>query len=105
MVTPRSYDAIVRWGRQTLPLYAAALEKLDTLQPPSADAAAVQGWLAADRKVERAVRDLVAAAEKRDFPSVSEAASRAQLAGSRSRSEATSLGMAVCGTFGAPSGR
>jgi len=30
---------------------------------------------------------------------VSEAASRAQLAGSQSRSEATSLGMQVCGNF------
>jgi hypothetical protein len=105
IVTPRSYGAIVHWGRQTLPIYTAALQKLDALEPPSTDDAAVQAWLAADRKVERAVRDLVVAAEKRDFPSVSEAASRAQLAGSESRSEATSLGMAVCGTFGAPTGR
>ena len=65
----------------------------------------MQAWLAADRKVEQAVRDLVVGAEKRDFPSVSEAASRAQLAGSQSRSEATSLGMQVCGSFATPSGR
>jgi hypothetical protein len=98
-VTPRSYDAIVAWGRQTLPIYAAALQKLGGLKPPAADEDAVRSWLAADRKVEQAVRDLVAGAEKRDFPSVSEAASRAQLAGSESRSEATALGMQVCGTF------
>ena len=103
MVTPRSYDAIVRWGQQTLPLYAAALQKLQKLQPPAADEDAVRAWLAADRTVERDVRDLVAAAEKRDFATVSDAASRAQIAGSASRSAATSLGMQVCG--GIVSGR
>jgi ferric-dicitrate binding protein FerR (iron transport regulator) len=82
------------------------LQKLEKLEPPAADADAVRAWLAADRKVEDAVRDLVAAAQKRDFPSVSAAASRAQLAGSESRSAATSLGMQVCGAFAAaPSGR
>jgi hypothetical protein len=99
IVTPRSYDAIVAWGRATLPIYAAALQKLEKLQPPASDETAVRSWLAADRKVEGAVRDLVAAAEKRDYPSVSDAASRAQLAGSESRSAATSLGMQVCGSF------
>ena len=101
IVTPRSYDAIVAWGRQTLPLYAAALQKLRDLQPPQADEQAVGIWLAADRNVQRAVRDLVAAAERRDFPSVNEAASRAQLAGSASRRAATGLGLRVCGTFAA----
>jgi hypothetical protein len=90
----------VRWGQQTLPIYAAALRKLDALQPPAADEDAVRAWLAADRKVQRAVRDLVAGAQKRDFPSVSEAASRAQLAGSESRSQATALGLQVCGALG-----
>jgi len=104
-VTPRSYDAVVQWGRRTLPIYAAALQKLERLRPPAADADAVRSWLAADRKVALAVRDLVAAAEKRDFPSLSEAASRAQLAGSRSRSEATSLGMQVCGSLATTSDR
>jgi hypothetical protein len=99
VVTPRSYDAIVAWGRQTLPVYAAALKKLGQLQPPAADEDAVRAWLASDRKVEDAVRDLVAGAQKRDFPAVSEAASRAQIAGSASRSAALSLGMQVCGTL------
>lgn len=98
IVRPRSYDAIVSWGSKTLPLYAGALKKLSELQPPKVDASQVQAWLAADRKVERAVRDLVAAAQKRDFASVSSAASRAQLAGSDSRRAAQALGLQVCGT-------
>jgi hypothetical protein len=104
LTTPRSYDAIVGWGKKTLPIYAAALVKLRALQPPSSDEEAVGRWLAADGKVQRAVRDLVAAAERRDFPSVSAAASRAQLAGNESRQAASALGMQVCGTF-ATSGR
>jgi hypothetical protein len=98
LARPRSYDAIVSWGSKTLPLYAGALRKLSTLQPPKADAAQVQAWLAADRNVQRAVRDLIAAAQKRDFASVSSAASRAQLAGSDSRRAAQALGLQVCGT-------
>jgi len=65
IVTPRSYDAIVRWGEQTLPLYAAALRKLSDLDPAAADEAEVQAWLASDRKVQKATRDLVAAAQRR----------------------------------------
>ncbi|HEY3542762.1 MAG TPA: hypothetical protein VGK79_09475 [Gaiellaceae bacterium] len=100
LATPRSYDAIVRWGGKTLPLYAGALRKLSALRPPDADAAQVHTWLAADRRVQRAVHDLVAAAQKRDFASVSAAASRAQLAGSKSRQAAQALGLQVCGTLG-----
>jgi hypothetical protein len=99
IVTPRSYDAIVAWGKQTLPLYAAALKKLRALEPPAADEAAVRQWLGKDAAVQSAVRDLVAAAERRDFPSVSAAASRAQLAGNESRRAASTLGLQVCGTF------
>jgi hypothetical protein len=98
LARPRSYDAIVSWGAKTLPLYAGALEKLEALKPPHADAAQAQAWLAADRKVQLAVRDLVAAAQKRDFAAVSAAASRAQLAGSDSRRAAQALGLQVCGT-------
>jgi hypothetical protein len=99
ILTPRSYDAIVQWGKRTLPLYAAALRKLRELQPPKSDETNVASWLAADRKVQVAVRDLVAAAQRRDFPSVTSAASRAQLAGSDSRRAAQALGLQVCGTF------
>ena len=101
VVTPRSYDAIIRWGRQTLPIYAAALRKLSALEPPAADAAAAAAWLAADRKVQKATRDLVAAAQRRDYPSVTAAASRAQLAGSASRAAAATLGLQVCGSLAA----
>lgn len=99
LTTPRSYDAIIAWGKRALPLYAAALAKLRALQPPSSDRAAVGQWLADDAQVERATRDLVAAAERRDFPSVDAAASRAQLAGNESRQAASALGLHVCGTL------
>jgi hypothetical protein len=99
LLRPRSYDAIVRWGAKTLPLYAGALRTLGTLEAPSADARRVRTWLAADRRVERAVRALVVAAQNRDFASVSAAASRAQLAGSQSRAAAQALGLQVCGTL------
>jgi hypothetical protein len=81
---------------KTLPLYEAALRKLEALEPPSSDAKAVKAWLAADRRVARAIRDLGEAARRRDFPSVTVAASQAQLAGSQSRQAATALGMRVC---------
>ena len=99
LLRPRSYDAIVRWGSKTLPLYAGALRKLDALKASAADEQRVRAWLAADTRVERAVRDLVVAAQKRDFASVSAAASRAQLAGSQSRAAAQALGLQVCGTI------
>lgn len=98
---PRSYGAIVEWGKRTLPIYAAALRKLGELEPPAADERAVRAWLAADRTVQRAIRDLVTAAQKRDFPSVSAAASRAELAGSEARRAAVSIGFETCGAFSA----
>jgi hypothetical protein len=82
--------------RKTLPLYEAALRRLRVLRPPSADAATVHRWLAADRRVARAVRSLGEAAERRDYPAVTTAASQAQLAGSESRRAATALGLHVC---------
>ena len=105
LLSPRSYDAVIAWGKKTLPLYAAALDKLRALRPPQADEEAVHNWLAADERVQGATRDLVVAAQKRDYPSLSAAASRAQLAGSESRQAASTLGLQVCGTFAAASGR
>jgi hypothetical protein len=101
VITPRSYTAIERYVDGTLPLYEAALQKLSALEPPSADKQAVQAWLAADRRVARAVRALGIAARQRNFPAVSAAASRAQLAASESRQAAVGLGMHVCGTLAA----
>jgi hypothetical protein len=93
---PRSYTKIVQYVSKTLPIYEAALRKLEALKPPSSDAAAVKAWLAADRRVAKAIRNLGDAAQRRDFPSVTAAASQAQLAGSQSRQAAAALGMRVC---------
>ena len=79
---PRSYAQIVAYVQKTLPLYEAALRRLEALRPPSRDA--------------QAVHDLGAGALRRDFPTVTTAASRAELAGSQSRSAAAGLGMKVC---------
>jgi hypothetical protein len=95
-VRPRTYTEIVAYVQKTLPLYEAALRKLEALEPPPRDAGAVRRWLTADRHVAKAVRDLGDAAERRDFPSVTAAASRAQLAGSDGRRVAGGLGMHVC---------
>ena len=51
---PRTYTQIVAYVDKTLPLYEAALRKLEALKPPSSDAAAVKAWLAADRRVAKA---------------------------------------------------
>jgi hypothetical protein len=103
VVRPRSYSEIVTYVRKTLPLYEAAVRKLKVLRAPSADAATVHRWLAADRRVAKAVRSLGEAAARRDFPTVTSAASQAQLAGDESRRAATALGMHVCARL--PSGR
>src|SRR6478609_7516613 len=63
-VRPRSYTEIVAYVRKTLPLYEAALLKLKALRPPSSDAATAHRWLAADRRVAKAVRSLGEAAER-----------------------------------------
>jgi hypothetical protein len=93
---PRTYTAIVQYVEKTLPVYEAALRRLEALKRPKSDAAAIQAWLAADRRVAKAVRDLGEGARRRDFPSVTAAAGRAQIAGSDSRRAAASLGMHVC---------
>jgi hypothetical protein len=93
---PRSYTKVVQYVNKTLPIYDAALRKLEALKPPSSDATAVKAWLAADRRVARAIRNLGDAARRRDFPSVTTAASEAQLAGNQSRQAATALGMHTC---------
>lgn len=93
---PHTYTEIVGYVDQTLPLYEAALRKLAALEPPSSDAAAVKAWLAADRRVAKATRELGVGAQQRDFPTVTAAASRASLAGSQSRQAAAALGMHVC---------
>jgi hypothetical protein len=95
-VQPRSYTQIVAFVERTLPYYEAALRKLEALDPPRSDSDAVKAWLAADRRVAQAVRDLGEAARRRDFPSVTAAARRQQAAGSASRKAAADLGLHVC---------
>lgn len=93
---PRTYDQVVAFVKRTLPLYEAALLQLEALTPPSKDAAAVRAWLAADRGVAKATRDLGNAAERRDYPSINAALARSELAASRGRRAAAALGMQVC---------
>jgi hypothetical protein len=94
---PRTYEQIVSYVRTTLPLYQAAIDKLAELKPPSSDEDAVRAWLAADRRVGRAIRSLGDAAERRDYPSVNVAYSKAELASSAAERAAGGLGMSVCG--------
>jgi hypothetical protein len=103
ILRPHSYTEIVAYVKKTLPLYEAALRKLEALRPPSRDAAAVRRWLAADRRGAKAVRSLGDAAERRNFPAVTGAASDAELAGTDSRRAAAALGMHVCAQL--PNGR
>ncbi len=99
VLRPRSYTQIVYYVDKTLPLYEAALRRLEALKPPPNDAPAVRAWLAADRRVAKAVTALGESARRRDFPGVTAAATRAQLAGSESRQAAANLGMHVCATL------
>ena len=96
--SPRSYRQVVAFVDRTLPLYEAALRALRALDPPRADAVAVRAWLADDRRVAAALRELGAAADRRDFPSVTAAMTAVARAGTRSRAAATALGLHVCAT-------
>ena len=93
---PKSYAAVEAYVARTLPLYEAALRKLDELEPPSRDAAGVQTWLAADRRESRALRNLGLAARRRDFPGVTAAAAQARTASRDAKRAAARLGLHVC---------
>jgi hypothetical protein len=93
---PRSYAQVLAYVKKTLPLYTAALRKLEELEPPKSDAAAVRPWLAADRRIMKAQQQLAAAAERRDFPDVVAAANAIQDAGVDARHAAADLDMQVC---------
>jgi hypothetical protein len=93
---PASYDAVVAYVGQTLPLYVAALDKLEALKPPSSDDAAVREWLAANRKVITAVRNLRAAAMRHDLAATNSASTAVQAAGLASRRAADALGLQTC---------
>jgi hypothetical protein len=89
---------VVAFVDRTLPLYTAALRALRDLRVPHADAATVRAWLAADTRVEAALRALGAAAERRDFPSTAAASSAVVRAGADSRRAAATIGLRVCAT-------
>lgn len=102
---PRSYDALVRYVDATLPYYEAALRQLEALEPPAGDEATVRRWLAADRRVAKALRALRDGAQRRDFPSVNAAAADVLSHGNASRLAATALGLQVCGRVAPATGR
>ena len=80
-----------------LPLYEAALRKLEALKPPSQDATAVRQWLAQDRRVAAALRALGTAALRHDYPGVTAATQTLQSAGLASSRAADDVGFRVCG--------
>lgn len=94
---PRSYASVVAYADRNLPLYEAALQKLEKLQPSKADMATAKLWIAADRRVAAAVRALGEAALRRDFPGVTAATAQLQVAGLESSRNANQLGLQVCG--------
>jgi hypothetical protein len=93
---PRSYAEVLAYVRRTLPVYEAALRKLEQLKPPKQDEATVGAWLAADRRIVKAEQKLADAALRRDFPDVVAAANEVQQAGVDARHAAADLGLQVC---------
>jgi hypothetical protein len=93
---PRSYAEVLAYVKETLPVYEAALRKLEQLKPPKQDEAAVRAWLAADRRIVKAEQELAVAAQRRDFDAVTRAANTVQQAGVDARHAAAELGMTVC---------
>jgi hypothetical protein len=96
LTRPTSYDAIVQYADATLPLYVAALDKLSALKPPRSDEAEVATWLAANRKVEQAVRSLRAAAMRHDLSGTNDASDTLQAASNAARRAASALGLETC---------
>jgi hypothetical protein len=89
---------VLAYVKKTLPVYEAALRKLEQLKPPKQDEAAVRAWLAADRRIVKAEQKLADAALRRDFPDVVAASNEVQQAGVDARHAAADLGLQVCAT-------
>ncbi|MGZ4389932.1 MAG: hypothetical protein ACXVZL_11185 [Gaiellaceae bacterium] len=96
MPHPRSYGQIVAFANRTLPLYTAALRKLEALRASSADAPGLNTWLAADRRAAAALRALGVAGQRHDYPGTTAAVDRLQEAALASRSAAEALGVTAC---------
>src|SRR5262245_14423737 len=93
---PRTYADVLAYVKKTLPVYEAALRKLEELQPPNEDELSVRLWLAADRRIVKAQQKLADAALRRDYPDVVAAANEVQSAGVDARAAAVDLGLHVC---------
>ena len=93
---PRSYAEIVDFVNENLPLYEAALRKLEALKPSSADEVAFRKWLADDREAASALRALGLAGQRHDFPGAAAAVDRLQTAALASRNDADALGIIAC---------
>ena len=91
------YAQVTAYVDRNLPLYEAALRKLEALKPPAQDAAGVRQWLAADRRVAAALRALGEAALRHDYPGVTAAVETLQSAGLASSQAADAVGLQVCG--------
>jgi hypothetical protein len=94
---PRSYARVLAYVKKTLPMYEAALRKLEELKPPKRDEAAVRAWLAADRRIVKVEQQLALAAQRHNFDAVTSAANAVQQAGAGARHAAAKLGTRVCG--------
>ena len=93
---PRSYAQIVAFVNRTLPLYEAALRKLEALKPSGLDRTDFDSWLAADRQAAAALRALGLAGERHDYPGTTNAVDALQQAALASRTAAESLGVTAC---------
>lgn len=93
---PTSYDDVIAYVQKTLPLYVAALDKLRALDAPAADEAGMKAWLAANRRVEAAVRKLRDAAMRHDPAATNDASAAIQAASLASRKAAAALGLETC---------
>jgi hypothetical protein len=93
---PRSYAQVVAFVNANLPLYEAALRKLEALKPSSTDEIAFNHWLADDRKAADALRALGLAGQRHDFPGAASAVDTLQTAALASRNDADALGVIAC---------
>jgi hypothetical protein len=98
---PRRYEQVAAYVAKNLPLYEAALRKLEALQAPPQDRPAVARWLGADRRIAAALHDLGDAALRHDYPALTAAALRVESAGFASREAAGTLGLHTCGGLSA----
>jgi hypothetical protein len=94
---PTKYSQVAAYVGRNLPLYEAALRKLEALKPPSQDTAGVRQWLAQDRRVAAALHALGVAALRHDYPGVTAAIQTLQSAGLASSRAADAVGLRVCG--------